>query len=107
MRISDWSSDVCSSDLLGVTDDAAEIGFADGSQGKLPYAGLRWARKKLGTDSFGPLPKKPAEVVQVGDVIAVEPAGASPQDGYGLSQGPAGGGALVALDLDQDRQSVV
>jgi penicillin-binding protein 1A len=84
--------------VLDVSNDAAEIGFADGKQGKLPYAGLRWARKKFGPDSFGPVPRAPGEVVKAGDVIAVEPLGASPKDGYGLRQIPEIGGALVAMD---------
>ncbi len=84
--------------VLGVAEDAAEIGFADGSQGRLPHAGLRWARRKLGTDSFGPVPRRPADVLAEGDVIAVEPLGPSPKDGFGLRQVPEVGGALVAMD---------
>ncbi|HEX6956899.1 MAG TPA: penicillin-binding protein 1A [Ferrovibrio sp.] len=84
--------------VLDLNDSAAEIGFADGSRGRIPYSGLRWARKKLGPDSFGPVPRKPADVLAKGDVVAVEPMNGNPQDGYMLRQIPEVGGALVALD---------
>jgi penicillin-binding protein 1A len=82
-----------------VDNDSAELGFGDGSKGTLPYAGLRWARKKFGPDHFGPVPRNVAEVVAAGDVIAVEAINpAKPQDGYALRQIPEVGGGLVAMD---------
>src|SRR5690606_13072146 len=84
--------------VLGVSKDAAEIGFANGETSKIPYAGLRWARKKFGPDQFGPVPRSPAEVVSVGDVVAVERMSDKPQDGYVLRQIPEVGGGLVAMD---------
>ncbi|WP_341912350.1 penicillin-binding protein 1A [Ferrovibrio terrae] len=85
--------------VLSVESDSASIGFADGSKAVLPQAGLRWARKKLGPDHFGPVPRTPAEVIAVGDVIAVTAINpAKPQDGYALRQIPEIGGGLVAMD---------
>jgi penicillin-binding protein 1A len=85
--------------VLSVENDAAGIGFVDGSRATLPQAGLRWARKKLGPDHFGPVPRTPAEVIAVGDVIAVAPINPDkPQDGYALRQIPEIGGGLVAMD---------
>lgn len=85
--------------VLSVENDSAGIGFADGSRATLPHAGLRWARKKLGPDHFGPVPRAPAEVIAAGDVIAVSPINpAKPQDGYALRQIPEIGGGLVAMD---------
>lgn len=84
--------------VLSIGNDAAEIGFANGQTGKLPYAGLRWARKKHGPDQFGPVPRNPADVVAVGDVITVEPMSDKPQDGFALRQIPEIGGGLVAMD---------
>lgn len=85
--------------VLKIDSNSAEIGFSDGSKGTLPYAGLRWARKKLGPDHFGPVPRSVSEVIAAGDVIAVEPIDpAKPQDGYALRQIPEIGGGLMAMD---------
>jgi penicillin-binding protein 1A len=84
--------------VLGLTNEAAQIGFADGTQSHIPHSGLRWARKKFGPDHFGPVPRVPADVLNIGDVIAVAPMGDKPQDGYALRQIPEVGGGLVALD---------
>src|SRR3546814_13123768 len=43
MRISDWSSDVCSSDLLGVAAQAAEL---ETSTGDVLHAGVRAAVRR-------------------------------------------------------------
>src|SRR3546814_9481729 len=39
MRISDWSSDVCSSDLVRVTTRFSETGFVSGVMGVIPETG--------------------------------------------------------------------
>src|SRR3546814_5956357 len=85
MRISDWSSDVCSSDLLassfmGIdyedwrvaavlskTASEARLGFADGSSGRLPASAAQMGYRKRGTSAF--VAMKP------GDLIAVKPSG--------------------------------
>jgi len=96
--------------------DGAVVGFKDGSFGFLPFETMKWARPHLSGQRFGYPPEDPAEVLNIGDVIAVEPmpesdrtvvldtfftpdgapAGAVPD--YSLQQIPDIEGALVALD---------
>lgn len=85
--------------VLALTNDSISIGFSDGSKAEIPQSGYRWARKKLGPDHFGPVPRTPSEIVAVGDVIAASPLDpAKPQGGYALRQIPEIGGGLVAMD---------
>src|SRR3546814_13897466 len=116
MRISDWSSDVCSSDLppkgLGTWRLAlvlqsgpkeARIGFADGTLATIPYAEVKWARKWLEDQRFGTVPGSLDAVLSPGDVVPVELVAAasdgddSPPDTYALRQIPDVGGASLAL----------
>src|SRR3546814_6396976 len=52
MRISDWSADVCSSDLLGQLDGGGEGGHRPQGQGTLPAAapGAHRARPRAGAE---------------------------------------------------------
>jgi penicillin-binding protein 1A len=82
--------------------EALRIGFPDGSEGRVPFAELKWARKFLTDEKMGPEPKKAAEVVTPGDVVYVE---ALPKavDGstnglFGLRQVPKVNGGLLAMD---------
>ena len=88
--------------VLGVQPAVATIGLADGSQGRIPFEELKWARREREEGGVGPFPSSAAEVVSPGDVVLVEPlAGAANVAGgppYGLRQIPAASGALVALD---------
>ena len=91
--------------VLAVTDNHAEIGLADGRKGRFPMSELKWARPILPRQNVGPMPKKPSEVLQVGDVVFVEPVAKSDDgkeqygaDTYGLRQLPKVEGALVAID---------
>ncbi len=90
--------------VLGLDSKGAEIGVADGGQGVLPMTELTWARPPLEGQKVGPAPKSPGEVLQVGDVVMVEPAVKGPkgQDypagSYGLRQIPEINGAIVAID---------
>ncbi len=84
--------------VTSVTDDAALILLATGQGGKLPLSGMEWARAAAKSEkgSKGPTPKKPRDVVKVGDIVLVEPQG----DGqsYVLRQEPEVNGGLVAMD---------
>ena len=60
---------------------------------ELPWPTLEWARPYLDANRRGPAPGKPADVVQVGDVIRV----ALTEEGWVMSQVPTVEGALVAL----------
>ncbi len=91
--------------VLALTDSRADIGLPDGRHGHIPMSELRWARPTLPQQLLGPTPKKPAEVLQPGDVVAVQPVSRSDDgkeqygpDTYGLRQLPKIEGALVAMD---------
>lgn len=82
--------------VLKVEDDKAAIGFVDGSIGTLPLAEMRWARPIRGHQTVGPSPTKVADVLKIGDVVAVE---AGNQKGvFSLRQVPEVNGAVVAID---------
>ncbi len=90
--------------VLNLEADAAWIGFADGSLGKIPLGKMRWARPWLEGEYLGPKVRAPRDVVEVGDIVAVEADrrpvdGATPPPGtYGLRQIPEVEGGLVAMD---------
>jgi penicillin-binding protein 1A len=61
----------------------------------LEWDDLSWARPALPDDRLGPLPRSAMDVVQIGDVVFLEPY----EEGrYRLAQMPAVAGALVAID---------
>ena len=80
------------------------LGFPDGSAGTIPWSELKWARPALPHQHFGAPPHKASEIVQIGDVILVEPVAKSednrpyPTGTYALRQIPKIEGALVAMD---------
>ncbi|GER03451.1 penicillin-binding protein 1A [Iodidimonas nitroreducens] len=94
----------------------AVIGLVDGSYGFIPFDEMRWARRWLPGERVSQSPDDPADVLSIGDVIAVEPlpdqekktvldrfvtdAGepVGAVGSYALRQIPAVEGALVALD---------
>jgi len=81
----------------------ADIGFADGSRGFIPFAELQWARKHLDNQKLGPPVRLPGDVLALGDVVAVEPVETAAgsrvkQRFFALRQIPNVGGAIVALD---------
>ncbi|MDR3439024.1 PBP1A family penicillin-binding protein [Telmatospirillum sp.] len=92
--------------VLGANDPGAvEIGFADGRKGRIPMAELRWARPVTSQQGMGAVPRRPSDVLQAGDVIAVEAMSKSEDgkehygpDTYTLRQLPKVEGALVAID---------
>ncbi|MBY0431279.1 MAG: transglycosylase domain-containing protein, partial [Rhodospirillales bacterium] len=58
--------------VLGLQNDGAEIGLASGEKGRIPFTEMKWARPALDDNKLGAVPRKPGDVVQVGDVVAVE-----------------------------------
>ncbi|ABC22947.1 penicillin-binding protein 1A [Rhodospirillum rubrum] len=86
--------------------DAGEVklGLPDGFGGAIPMKEMAWARPTLDGQRVGNAPKKPADVLKVGDVVLVEPLekddkGKAYAPGtYGLRQMPNVEGALVAMD---------
>ncbi|MGB0629548.1 MAG: penicillin-binding protein 1A [Alphaproteobacteria bacterium] len=90
--------------VLALSNDSAEIGFADNKSGVVPLQEMRWARRFDDKDRPGPRPTQPAGVLEVGDVIAVEAVTRKNKDEtwpagtYALRQIPKIGGAIVVLD---------
>lgn len=86
--------------VLGIGDAGAEIGFADGSRGRIGWNDMKWARPWLEGQRVGPAPKKPGDVLKRGDVVLVEALGREEGGAplFALKQMPAVDGALVALD---------
>ncbi|SDD70779.1 penicillin-binding protein 1A [Kordiimonas lacus] len=94
--------------------DGAVIGLKDGSYGFIPFEEIKWARAWREGETLGPSVKDPAQVLSVGNVIAVEKIKGDAvaltsffsEDGqpvgdvapFALRQIPAIEGALVAMD---------
>lgn len=78
-----------------VSPDSISVLLKDGEQDAVTWQSMRWARPFINSRSMGPVPKKPADIVQVGDLIRV-----SRQDDGSLSftQIPKVQAALVSLD---------
>lgn len=90
--------------VLGLNKAGAEIGFVDGETGSVPFAQLAWARPWMEGQAVGAKPRTAADVLALGDVVAVEPVDLAaektarqPVD-FALKQLPAVDGALVAMD---------
>jgi penicillin-binding protein 1A len=85
--------------VLSLHAERAEIGFADGSRGTIPFDEMRWARRTLDDQRVGPLPRGPADIVRPGDVVLVEALPApAPAGRFALRQVPDVSGAVVALE---------
>ena len=86
--------------VLALPAEAAEIGLADGTRGRIPLDELRWARRVQPDGGLGPVPANPAAALAVGDVVLVHPLAAAAKGGpqFSLWQIPEVSGALVALD---------
>lgn len=90
--------------VLELSDDAAKIGFVDGTTGNIPLAEMKWAREYISENKRGAAIRKPSDVLKVGDVIAVAAETADsdgndyPEGTYSLQQVPKVNGGLVAMD---------
>ncbi|MGK2872009.1 MAG: penicillin-binding protein 1A [Alphaproteobacteria bacterium] len=88
--------------VLKTRNDRAEIGFADSAQAIIPFAQLRWARKRLNDATLGPPLQRVEDVLHAGDVVAVaetdEKSSKTAAEIWSLQQIPEVGGALVAMD---------
>ena len=85
-----------------VGNEAVKIGFADGSEAKIPFAEVKWAKKFINDERMGGEIRKLSEVVTPGDVIYVEALPKTPENPntglYMLRQVPKANGGLVAMD---------
>ncbi len=90
--------------VLKVEADHAVIGLTSGQQGAIPFAEMTWARPTLDDQKVGNAPRKPADVLTLGDVVPVElltaevKGKAPPPNTYGLRQVPNLDGGAVVLD---------
>ncbi|MCH7486059.1 MAG: penicillin-binding protein 1A [Proteobacteria bacterium] len=90
--------------VTGVDEGGADIGLADGGQGRIPLPEMKWARPWKEDQRLGPRVRRPADVLAPGDVVAVEAVAAGikgkvyPVGTFSLRQIPEIEGALVAMD---------
>ena len=90
--------------VLGTDPKVVHIGLEDGAKGQIPLTELIWARPWLEGQKRGAKIKSPGDVLQRGDVIAVEAVEKDGQDKaypsgtFGLRQIPEINGAIVAID---------
>ena len=97
--------------VLAVADEAAEIGFPDGTKGVIPLAQLAWAREHVSPNNLGNEITAASQVLSAGDVVYVDqareilPEDADPAiepaliDGaYALRQAPSVNGGLISID---------
>ena len=81
--------------VIGIDGTNARLGFADGTEGMMPLEGYRWAKLKINDDRVGNTPRRPQDIMALGDIILTSER----SDGtYQLEQVPEIEGALVALD---------
>jgi len=75
--------------------DGIQVLLRSGSEERVSWETMTWARPFIATDSQGPRPRRPGEVVKVGDLIRVQ----RKEDGsLAFSQIPSAQSALVSLD---------
>jgi penicillin-binding protein 1A len=88
--------------VIGIAPDGATIGFADRSEGRIPFSEMRWAHPERPDGSRGPAPRAPGDVVKPGDVVMVAALPGEAAKGGGrlftLCQLPAVSGAIVVMD---------
>ncbi len=80
--------------VTAVNRDHIAVQLRDGSEGRVEWETMKWARPFINANSLGPRPNGPAEVVQVGDIIRVRQSA----DALAFSQVPEAQAALVSLD---------
>lgn len=80
--------------VTAISDDSATIFIKKLGYQSLTLGSMKWAQKKLSTNSRGAVPKKVGDVMQPGHIIRVENRGS---DSWQLAQLPEAEGALVAL----------
>ena len=96
--------------VLDVSNDSARIGLSDSSSGKINLEDTTWAQKFLSRNSRGAAVKSMADVLSVGDVIAVRSKDFDKNTNseesdyvYTLQQIPQVDGAIVAMDPNTGR----
>jgi penicillin-binding protein 1A len=81
--------------VKAVAEDKVEIYLPDFRVAEIPFAeAIEWAKPYINENRVGDPPAKPADVLEPGDLIWVEPRG----DGWWLAQVPDVQGAIVSID---------
>ncbi|WBE25892.1 penicillin-binding protein 1A [Denitrificimonas caeni] len=78
-----------------VHNDSITVMLADGAEEPVAWQTMRWARPFINSRSMGPVPRRPADVVQVGDLIRVQ---RQADNALSFAQIPKAQAALVSLD---------
>lgn len=86
--------------VVSVANDSITVLRRSGDTVKIPFQSMAWARKHLGVDSLGPVPKKPGEIVQPGDVVRVYAQRNGKEYVWQLGQVPAVQAGLVSVHPD-------
>lgn len=79
-----------------LTDTSMEVMLADARTIAIEPGGWRWARPYIDANTRGPVPSRPSDVVQIGDLVRVEQT----DQGWRLAELPAIQGSLISLDPD-------
>lgn len=79
--------------VLSVTDTHIQALLANQQKINIPFENMKWAQRELSRLRLGPEPQTPHDIVQIGDVIYVEPG----LNDWIFSQLPEIEGALVAM----------
>ena len=80
--------------VSAISKDAVKVILRDGSERSIGWESMKWARPFINSNSLGPQPKTPSDVVNVGDVIRASIKG----DETLFTQVPQAQGALVSID---------
>lgn len=105
-ELENWTSELKSiptyGDLLPgavvrTTDTHISVLLQDGRYIDIPWSGLSWARTQLKGYRLGASPKKPSDIVNIGDVVYTEMRS---DQTWKMSQIPEAEGTFVALDPD-------
>jgi penicillin-binding protein 1A len=80
--------------VVKVEDKSARVYTQNGNTLTINWPGLTWAQAYIDENTLGPVPKKAADVVRVGDVIYIENVQG---DDWALAQPPRVAGGLVSL----------
>src|SRR5262249_22101548 len=87
--------------VLELSGEGAEVGLTDGSQGTIPFSEMTWARPWRPQQQVGNPPRNAGEVVQPGDVVAVEAIDPPPRAAPTAQQRGRGQTAAVVAAAQQ------
>ncbi len=82
--------------VVSVETTQVTVLLQNGNYIEVPWKGLSWARQQLKGYHVGAAPKTPEDILQIGDVIYVQPI----LNDWKMVQIPEVGGAIIALEAD-------